>query len=84
MDLLMNALRSTPAKLAFFIVALAIFLLVVGTYYAAAVTEHRLAHQAFRAWAFNSAGLALLAVGCSTFIANLAWRRMRLTTDSSA
>jgi Zn-dependent protease with chaperone function len=80
----MNALNPTPIKLAFGLVVVAICLLIVGAYYTGAVTEHRLAYQAFRAWAFNIAGLSMLALGCSTFIANLAWRRMRPAGNVSA
>ncbi len=80
----MNALSSTPIKFAFGIIAVSICLLLVGTYYAAAVAEHRLAYQAFRAWAFNTAGLTLLAVGCSTCIIGLVWSQMRPSNGLSA
>jgi hypothetical protein len=79
----MNALNSVPIRFAFGIVAVAICLLIIGAYYTAAVAEHRLAYQAFRAWAFNNAGLALLAIGCSTCIVDLASRRIRRVSANS-
>jgi len=79
----MKRIALTAYKVAFVIVAVAICMLVVGAYYAAAGAEHSLAYQAFRAWAFTNAGVVMLAIGCTIAIANFAWRRKRATGSLS-
>jgi len=79
----MKRIALTTYKVAFVIVAVAICMLAVGAYYTAAGAEHRLANQAFRAWAFTNAGVAMLAIGCTIAFANFACRRTKATDGLS-
>lgn len=71
----MHRIPLTTYKVAFAVVAVAICMLVAGAYYTAAGAQDHLAYQAFRAWAFTTAGVAMLVIGCAIGFAHFAWRR---------
>jgi len=77
MELIVNRLNLTTYNVALAVIVAAICMLAAGAYFSAALAENRLGYLAFRAWAFDTLGLATLAVGCTVGFANFLWRKTR-------